>query len=133
MPAGRRRPPLAGTEDERLLPEHKLRRRADFLRCYRTGRRVHGSLATLHFVPNQLEHPRIGITASRKVGRAVVRQKLKRRVREVYRRWSQRSELPPVDLVVHLRPAAAQAPFPALRGELLRQLGRLIAGGRRRR
>lgn len=133
MPAGGHRPPSTGAGDERLPPEQKLRRRADYLRCYRTGRRVHGALATLHLVPNQLGHPRIGITASRKVGRAVVRQRLKRRVREIYRRWSQRSELPPVDVVVHLKPAAAEASFPALRRELVRQLGRLGAAGRRRR
>lgn len=134
MPAGRRPPAApAAARDERLCPEHKLRRRADYLRCYRTGRRVHGQWATLHVVPNQLEQPRLGITVSRKVGRAVVRQRLKRRVREIYRRWSQRSHLPPLDVVVHLKPAAAQASFPSLSRELLRQFGRLRADARERR
>lgn len=117
---------------ERLAPEHRLRHRVDFLRCYRRGRRLHGSLATLHFVPNQHEHPRMGITASRKVGRAVVRQRLKRRVREVYRRWSHRGQLPPLDMVVHLKPAAATATFAELEGELQRLLRRLVEARRRR-
>lgn len=111
---------------ERLLPEERLRRRADFLRCYRTGRRRHGALATLHFVPNQLGSPRLGITASRKVGSSVVRQRTKRRIREIYRRWQERGSLPPHDLVFHLKPGAGEADFEALRTEVLRLLTSLL-------
>ncbi|HVS00974.1 MAG TPA: ribonuclease P protein component [Thermoanaerobaculia bacterium] len=112
--------------DERLSPDEKVRRRADYLRCYRTGRRRHGPLATLHFVPNQLGHPRLGITASRKVGKAVVRQRLKRRIREVYRRWDRRHALPTLDLVVHLKSEAGKADFRTLQAELLRLLSGLL-------
>ncbi|MDX1502830.1 MAG: ribonuclease P protein component [Thermoanaerobaculia bacterium] len=104
----------------------RLRRRADFLRCYRRGSRHHGPLAILYATPNQLAHPRLGITASRKVGGAVVRVRLKRRIREIYRRWSERRRLPPVDLVVHLKPAAAEASFDQLRRELERLLRRTL-------
>lgn len=109
----------AGT-GERLLERERLRRRADYLRCYRTGRRRHGALAIVHFVPNQLGAPRLGITASRKVGPAVVRHRLKRRIKEIYRRWQDRGRLPALDLVIHLKPEAGQADFQALRAELLR-------------
>lgn len=107
---------------ERLPPQERLRRRADYLRCYRTGRRRHGSLAILYFAPNQLGHPRIGITASRKVGKAVVRQRLKRRIKEVYRRWQDRGRLASLDLVVHLKPEAGKSDFRGLKRELLRLL-----------
>ena len=116
-----------GGTGQRLLARERLRRRADYLRCYRTGRRRHGSLAILYFVPNQLGHPRLGITASRKVGKAVVRQRVKRRVREVYRRWTGRSSLPAVDLVVHLHPPAGTAEFSALRTELVALLAAVPA------
>ena len=112
-----------GTAGQRLTPEERLRRRTDYLRCYRTGRRRHGALAIVHFVPNQLGHPRIGITASRKVGKAVVRQRLKRRIKEIYRRWQDRSQLPALDLVIHLKPEAGKSDFPALKAELLRLFG----------
>ncbi len=56
----------------------------------------------------------------------MVRNLLKRRVREIYRRWPRRVELPALDLVVHLEPAAAGASFPALAGELSELLGRLV-------
>ena len=117
--------PPRGT-GERLPPEERLRRRADYLRCYRTGRRRHGALAILYFVPNQVGHPRLGITASRKVGGAVVRQRLKRRIREIYRRWQDRANLPALDLVVHLKPEAGGADFPAMRDDLRRLLGSVL-------
>jgi len=128
---GRQRPPgpNPGAAGERLPSEERLRRRTDYLRCYRTGRRRHGSLALVYFVPNQLGHPRIGITASRKVGKAVVRQRLKRRIKEIYRRWQDRPQLPALDLVIHLKPEAGKSDFPALKTELLR----LFASLRERR
>ena len=116
------RPPASspGVAGERLFSDEKVRRRTDYLRCYRTGRRRHGSLAIVYFVPNQLGHPRIGVTASRKVGKAVARQRLKRRIKEIYRRWQDRSQLPAFDLVIHLKPEAGKSDFPALKAELLR-------------
>lgn len=125
--SGDRRPlgPTTAAAGERLTSEERLRRRKDYLGCYRTGRRRHGSLAILYFVPNQLGHPRIGITASRKVGKAVVRHRLKRRIKEVYRRWQDRGRLPALDLVVHLKPEAGKSDFPVLRSELLRLFGSL--------
>ncbi|HEX6199998.1 MAG TPA: ribonuclease P protein component [Thermoanaerobaculia bacterium] len=115
---------------ERLPREHTLRRSADYLRCYRRGRRLRGSALRLHVAGNELGHPRLGVTASRKVGKAVVRNRLKRRVREVYRRWPRRGELPAVDLVVHLEPAAAGSSFGELSGELEGLLGRVARMGR---
>jgi ribonuclease P protein component len=114
--------------DERLRPEEGLRRRTEYLKCYQLGRRRQGRLAILYSLGNSLAHPRLGITASRKVGGAVVRNRLKRRVREIYRRWEGRRALPPRDLVVHLQPAAAQAPPAELRRELLELWGKLGRG-----
>lgn len=124
MAAGGAGPEPDGGVGERLPREHTLRRSADYLRCYRRGRRLRGALARVHYAPNQLTHPRLGITASRKVGKAVVRNRLKRRIRELYRRWPERRDLPPVDLVVHLEPAASGGS----RGELSRELEGLLRG-----
>ncbi len=116
----------AGVPDgESLTRAERLRKRSDYLRCYRTGRRRHGALAVLYAAPNELGHARLGMTVSKKVGGAVLRVRLKRRIREIYRRWSERSSLPALDLVVHAKPAMASASFDRLRRELLRQLGSL--------
>ncbi len=105
----------------------RVRRRADYLRCYQRGRRKEGSFAVLYSAANGLAHPRIGITASRKLGKAAVRQKLKRRVREIYRRSPIRRRLGGVDVVVHLKPGASRASFAGLREDLLRLLRGLAA------
>ena len=118
---------------ERLCRHQRLRRRADFVRCYRRGRKRHGSLASLHFHPNDVQEVRLGVTASRKVGKAVVRHRVKRRVREIFRRFEDRGRLPAVDVVVHLKPVAAEATFADLEAEIKRLLRSLIAKTERRR
>ena len=130
----------ASARGESLSRHQRLRRRQDFLRCYRRGRKRRGSLATLHFYPgepgphasernrrggsvgsaDEQRQARLGITASRKVGNAVVRGKAKRRVREIFRRFSGRRDFAGLDLVVHLWPNAGKADFTALRSELER-------------
>lgn len=59
------------------------------------------------------------------MGNSVVRHRLKRWIKETYRRWNGRAALPPLDLIVHLKPAARQASFEELRGEVQRLLGGL--------
>lgn len=77
----------------------------------------------VHAIDNDLAHPRLGITVSKRVGNAVVRHLLKRRVREIYRRWPGREQLACRDLVVRLKPPAAGVPF----AELAREVERLLA------
>ena len=79
---------------------------------------------TLHVHPNDVEAARLGITASRKVGNAVVRHRNKRRVREIFRRSPERALLPASDIVVHLKPTAGKAEFRELEQELSQLLAR---------
>ncbi|MCP4660180.1 MAG: ribonuclease P protein component [bacterium] len=112
MPRGRQ------GRHQKLGRHQRLRRRADYLRCYRQGRKRHGSLATLHVHPNEEREARLGITASRKVGNSVLRHRVKRRVREIFRRWEGRDSLPQFDIVVHLKPEAGRVGFWDLASEL---------------
>lgn len=116
---------------ERLPRRETLRRSSDYQACYRQGRRRHGALATLHLRPNGLDASRLGLTASRKVGGAVVRNRLKRWTREIYRRGGLRATLPPLDLVVHFKPAARESGFAEIAAELHRLLGEAAEAARR--
>jgi ribonuclease P protein component len=89
---------------------NRLLRSSDFKLLSRRGKRAAGRhfviLWALRTDQDHLERARIGITVSRKVGNAVVRNRVKRRVREWYRqnRDELRSDL---DFVVIARPSAA--------------------------
>lgn len=103
---------------ERLTRRDRLRQRRDYQRCYRRGRRRSGAHLILYVAENGLGSPRLGTTLSRKVGNSVVRHRIKRRLREIYRRSEVRAVLPAVDIVVHVRPGCGDLDFADLRREL---------------
>jgi len=70
-------------------------------------------LLVLYMAPNDLDAVRVGITVSGRVGKAVVRNRVRRRLREVLR--ARRERLPEGhDLLLIARPASAQATWPDL-------------------
>jgi ribonuclease P protein component len=72
--------------DHRSFPASvRLRRSGDFQRLRRHGRRVETANFILFFQPSPLADARLGLTVSRKVGNSVVRNRVKRRVREFFR------------------------------------------------
>jgi ribonuclease P protein component len=102
---------------ERLPRAARVRHRTDYLAIQNRGRRVAGPHLLLFALAGpssegpesgQGRQGRIGITVSKKVGNAVVRNRVKRWIRECYRR--RRPQFPArLDLVVVARPAAAAA------------------------
>ena len=78
----------------------------------------------MHAFPNELGTPRLGLSVSRKVGNAVTRNAVRRRLKEVF--YSALPEIPGnLDLVVSARPAAAGADFGELNEEFTRSLRKL--------
>lgn len=75
--------------------------------------------------PSQTFSYRVGFTASRKVGNAVVRNRARRRLRELVRLHLADLMPPGHDLVVIARTPAAIAPFPVLRDHFTRAIARL--------
>jgi len=100
--------------NERLTPLERIRRKSDFASLYRDGSRFRGRYFTLVFSRNGLDHSRLAVVASRKVGSAVVRNRAKRRFRELFRR-NKALLSEPFDLIVITRPESGAAPWPDLR------------------
>ncbi|HEV7662075.1 MAG TPA: ribonuclease P protein component [Chloroflexota bacterium] len=104
--------------------EHRLRSPADFARVREASARVWTHpLVVLYVAPNDLARTRVGITVSGHVGKAVVRNKVKRRLREALRlRFA--SLTAGQDLVVIARPRSATAAWVELDAALQTVLSR---------
>ena len=81
-----------------LPADRKLRRRSEFQRVFDSGRRTHGRFFTVIAAASPVPATRLGIVASRKLGGAVVRNRAKRLIREMFR--TSVYDGPPLDLVV---------------------------------
>lgn len=69
----------------RFTTADRLLRRRDFLRVYDLGRRVNEQSFLLFYLRNDVGRHRLGLTVPRKLGNAVKRNRVKRRLREVFR------------------------------------------------
>jgi ribonuclease P protein component len=94
----------------------RVRCRREYLALGKTGRRRHVPHFTLIASP-AADHARLGITVSRKVGPAVVRNRLKRRLREIFRRHPTRL-LPHHDVLVIAKAGAGELRYLAIAREL---------------
>ena len=79
----------------------RIRKRSEYQRVYDRGRKISSRNFTLFLLENDLRRPRLGITATRRMGGAVQRNRAKRLLREWFRKV--RESLPAVDLVVNPR------------------------------
>jgi ribonuclease P protein component len=101
----------------------RVRRRPEYLAIQNRGRRLVSPNLLVFALPGG---GRLGITVSKKVGGAVLRNRVKRWIRDCYRR--RRPEFPAgFDLVIVARPPAAHADHAAVCGELT-SLARRLAG-----
>ena len=71
--------------EQNFPKEERLRKRADFTEIFNQGSKTYSSHLILFCRANGGQSARIGITASRKVGIAVVRNRVKRLIREFFR------------------------------------------------
>lgn len=83
-----------------------------FRRLYSTAGQANSHLV-LYARPNRTKKNRVGITASKKLGKAVVRNRVRRRLREVYRLNEEKFQ-PGWDIVVVARSRCITASFEKL-------------------
>lgn len=104
-----------------------LKSNRDFRRLYSRGKRAVSPNLVLYVQKNRLGHNRLGITASKKLGNAVTRNKIRRRLREIYR-LHEEEFLPGRDLVVVGRVRGVHSSYQMLDRDFLklaRKLGLL--------
>ncbi|MCB2060346.1 MAG: ribonuclease P protein component [Novosphingobium sp.] len=111
-----------------MSPEPKvLTRRSDFLAANR-GLRVARPGFVLLARSNEGEGKRYGITVTKRIGNAVVRNRMKRRFRELLRELLPEHGLADTDHVLIGREGGIERNFGRMREELLAALGRAQAG-----
>jgi len=98
-------------------PPARLKRRAEFLRAAREGRKVGRGPLVVQALPREDACTRLGFTATKKIGNAVTRNRAKRRLRAVARLALQTEPAPGWDLVLIAREATATCPFATLQAE----------------
>ena len=99
----------------------RLKRRSEFLEVYREGNKRVGRGFILFTVRGRSQGRKFGCAVSRKVGSAVVRNRVKRHMREVYRQH--RTQLPEdIRMVLVARPESARFNYHQSREAILRLL-----------
>jgi ribonuclease P protein component len=110
---------------ETFSRDDRLRKRREFEECYASGVRVSGRHLLLFLLqrtapPNAASsplRPRLGISVPRRVGGAVTRNRVRRRLREIFRVSRELFGTRAGDVVVNARPSASEATFEDLAQE----------------
>ena len=101
---------------ETLPKAARVRKRGECLAIQNRGKRR----ATRHFLlvyrPSRGTQPRLGITVTKKIGGAVIRNRVKRAVRETFRRL--KTSIPAIDLVVIARKGSGELDGATVRAEI---------------
>ena len=115
---GERRPASAVRKDLTIKENRAFRR------IYNRGRSAVTPFLVLYCRPNRLDHNRLGVTVSTKLGCAVVRNRARRRLREVYR-LAQPDLRQGYDIILVARSRTVDAPYDRLTRAFSRACGEL--------
>lgn len=89
----------------------------DFMFMYRRARSLCADCLVIYYRKNKLNKLRLGITVTKKMGKAVVRNRIRRRIREVFAEYS--SQIPPsYDIIIVSRSKAAHCDYAYLKSAL---------------
>lgn len=102
----------------------RLKKNQEFFHVYQNGEKWIGDYVIFVYLKNYLPHSRIGIVVSKKVGCAVVRNKIKRQIREIIR---VNADLIPkgFDIVIISKVRAKDVKFQVLKEDVLKGFERL--------
>lgn len=101
-----------------------LNENRDFRRLYRSPNTAVNTFVAVYFRKNKEKTNRLGITVSTKVGNAVTRNKIKRKIREIYR-LNEDNIKKNIDIVIVSRKAAATASYHDIEKAMLKAFKKL--------
>jgi ribonuclease P protein component len=107
---------------------HRLARASDIRRCLTKGSRRRLEHLDMIWMENQTGQPRLGLIVPKYQSSAVARNRLRRRLREIWRQEIQQRQ-PAWDLIIKTRREAYSAGFDALRGQLLSWRETILGAG----
>ena len=90
-----------------------LRTSRDFTRLYRRGKKSVSNEMVLYVLKGKEEYSRIGYSISKKIGKAVVRNRIKRKLREIFRSRKDRFN-DNYDIVIVVRKNSVDATYQRL-------------------
>jgi ribonuclease P protein component len=93
-----------------VKPMQRLLRPTDFQRVYKNGEAVRNQLLVLHYQKNGEDVCRVGYSVSKRLGNAVTRNRVKRRLREAMRSMAREIE-PGYDLILSARVRCGSAEY----------------------
>jgi len=106
---------------ETYRPRERIRRKSEFAELYKKGRCDRGKYFNLIYLPSRLDYSRLAVVASRKVGNAVQRNRLRRRAKELFRR-NKELLISPRDMLLIAKPGSGEASWAELRSRYLEAL-----------
>lgn len=105
-------------------PAVTVKENYEFRRIYRKGKSAVSPQLVIYCQRNRRGHSRLGVSVSKKLGCAVVRNRVRRRIREIYR-LNKAKMLPGYDLIVVARVRAVETDYQKLDRTYLRLLEQL--------
>ena len=105
-------------------PAVTVKENYEFRRIYRKGKSAVSPRLVIYCQRNRRGHSRLGVSVSTKLGCAVVRNRVRRRIREIYR-LNKAKMLPGYDLIVVARVRAVETDYQKLDRTYLRLLEQL--------
>lgn len=101
---------------------YRLKENSDFRRAFQRGKSVANAKFVLYWSDNRTQSFRVGFSVSKKIGNAVVRNRMKRALREVFHKLSENLSSYTYDFVVICRKGSENLTFHEIESEIVKLL-----------
>lgn len=97
---------------------HKLKKNYEFKKVYNEGKYYVEKYVVMYMNPNSSNFNRVGFSASKKVGKSVIRNKIKRRMKEAYRKFADSTKVG-FDIIFTARVGSGSADYSKIENNIV--------------